>query len=223
MAINNGMIRRIPDTSEIIPPLTRFARNTISTSALWTSAGGGTGAAAMAPAYLLAQTGTTAGSTIVSRIVLAGLNPGGTIFHANFAKRLIYSGTVRFGANAAGITKAVQIKASTALGDLVAVGIGVKVDGTVLYGESFGVSRGEVVLANPVAQVEYSLVIDHDPQKGVITWYINGAIAGTQTDADKIPNASTGATTYLLATARNGATTTNATLYITPPDIYVQI
>jgi len=118
----------------------------------------------------------------------------------------------------------VQLKQGSLAGGLVAQGIGIRIgdDGAnphsadrKLYGESYGSGGSDEVvdLGTTLAHAtEYTIGIHHKPGNWVM-WYVNGALAGTQSDTDHVPIGFAGATTFYVVSADKAGTDPDAVTY----------
>lgn len=175
----------------------------------------GTGSYAADGTTASVRSGATASSTALAYISTYGLVSSAAQWGPDFTKRTILEFALSPQLGDAATIRYFQMGAyATAgtYGDLAALGIGVKMTGLAMVGESFGTERGEVALGNMVDET-YIVVIDHNPAAGRIDWFVNGVLKGSQTTAAKIPNATAAGVSRIVAAVGNGDTEGDARLY----------
>jgi len=182
----------------------------------WTSTLVGSGAFNGYPTYGRVRTGVTASSSSHLSALLLGASAAGVTADAiTFTKKLAIMFMVSRNTSDTEAVTYVQIKAATTIADLVAAGIGIKINNFTLLGESYGSARGEVNLSTTMASFEaYPILILFDPASKV-EWYVRGALAGTQSTAANLPSGNPNAQVNI--SIKNGATGgVQAELYISP-------
>ena len=149
------------------------------------------------------RTGTTANSSSGRICIPVGLNRGDfTVGATDFSKKLIWLfGIFRVNSDPEAVAW-LQLKNSTAMGDLAQTGIGVRVDNYAVTGEAYGSARGTLSLGTLTDKRVTRVKVVHIPGNRVEFW-VNNVLIGSLTGT-AVP---TGAPTcWLLHQIENGAT-----------------
>lgn len=226
--IGQGMIieGNIPQDPAYITDLaTRGTYINIPTNNGFSETKVGTGKVAQKPFELTVYTGT---GTNVQNIAVAYCQAFGLCtasYSRNFTSfsiphELIFNYTATCSDEA--VVRRVQFKGSRAEGALSTRGIGIRVNNFTMIGESFGTKLGEVNLSKTLSDNKPVQVrIVHVP--GVkIEWWVDGTLAGTQTDTAKIPMGLSDMI-YFVHSIASGVpgSGTNAQAYVSAPKIWV--
>ncbi len=155
--------------------------------------------------YVEVGTGVTASSTAVKSQPMAGLNPANAHWvYIDWRKPLYMGFWVARTTSEAETHAYVQLKDSNAYGQLAQFGIGIEIVNLTLSGESYGTVRGTTGSVLMTSTYPYWVWIEHDPVNGLINWYVNGVLIGTETTSTHIPNSSAGAQDLANAAIGNG-------------------
>lgn len=210
-----------PHLAESLPVLLKGGNLLhVPTNAGWTAVVTGSGATEQAVFYLNVNTGNTANSSALLRVVTEGFHRDIADAYAwDWAKKayLVFN-YIRDDSCATGIAR-FQLKGVNTIGALAAKGIGLRVDNLALVGESYGTELGEVDLATTLALLKiYQIAIVFYPGSK-IEWYVNGVLKGTQSTSAKIPTGNI-PDSYLVHSAENGATAAHFLSRILHPKIW---
>jgi hypothetical protein len=154
-------------------------------------------------AYHDVRTGTTANSSCGQTCDAYGLNGGDVgILSVDFSKKLIWMFGISRRYSDPEVVAWLQLKTSTAVGDLAGTGIGVRVDNYAVTGEAYGSARGTLSLGTLTDNRVMWVKIVHIPGNRVEFW-VNNVLIGSLTGT-AVP---TGAPTcYILHQIKNGST-----------------
>lgn len=170
----------------------------------WTTAVTGSGSVSQDPRRRLLGTGTTASSSALARSNPFELSRGDVTI--NYARRVLFAFGIRRANSDAEAVSYVQIKIASTHGDLAAVGMGIKVTNYTAVGESYGTARGVTsTLSTITDQAITFFVLDFDPGRGVIDFYVNGVLQQTQSTAANLPSGSQNSS-QVVSSVANGAT-----------------
>jgi hypothetical protein len=156
--------------------------------------------------YLGAVTGNTAQSNAAGYVNAYMLAPSSTTYSQMSFQTCPYTFTFsleRHDDMAASdeITR-FQIKNPAEIDELTSVGLGVYTIGNVLYGESYGTTRGQVELTTVASAKMYNIKIVVTPNERV-DFFVNGILEGSITTASQLPVAL--GSPRLWISAQNGA------------------
>lgn len=183
----------------------------IETASGWTATNVGTGGSAQAPYGLYLYTGTTANSSALlylpSGQFSQNANQGGNTHAVDWTKKLLWMFDVTRSPSEAETVVYVQLKPAITIGQMAGKGIGLTIANLAMSSESYGSARGSASLGVTMTSGYINHVaILHDPATPQILWYVNGALAYTETTSANIPQAiEAAADTLLVVSIANGA------------------
>lgn len=183
----------------------------IPTNAGWTAIVTGSGATLQLPSRLTINTGATASSTALLRQQLAGFGLGAAGLRLDWRNKLVLVFQVRRATTDAEVVARVQLKETTAIGQMAERGFGLEVANFAMTGESYGTARGAVDLGTSLTDnVLTQIVIVHEPAIPRIEWYTaesgQGVLRGTQSTAANMPSVLGTVDMTLIVSIARGAT-----------------
>jgi len=177
----------------------------IPTAAGWSGSHAGSGSGTQSPSCNFTHTGTTADSRGLLYTAVWGFGQSVANFASlNFSKKLYLVFNYAREVTEAAATARVQLKSATTEGALGERGIGIRVEGFSLYGESFGteiesVSLGTTLISTGAVQIAIVLY-----PAAKVEWYVNGVLKAVQTTLSKIPSGTAAIGTSLVHSIVNG-------------------
>jgi hypothetical protein len=157
------------------------------------------------------STGGTGSSVSKLTGLISGLNRGFTPpFGVEYGRRIQMSFIISRLNTVANAVGYIQLKTTTNVGDLAAVGIGVKIENYTLTGESYGTARQTLALGTLTDNTAVEITIIVESTAGIVQFYVNGEYVDELTGT-ALPTNSTN-TNYLVVSLTNGATAAAALL-----------
>ena len=194
-----------PDSKWLLDQLlSEYAVKHIPSYAGWVASNAGSGLAAQEAFNLYVQTGTTPSSQGLFSAAARFLNVAGRTFYLiNFDKRIELSFWFsRENSDPESVAR-VQLKSVNKEGALTNKGVGIEIDNTTVYGESYGTARGTVSLGTITLFRTVYVKIVHIPGQRVEFW-LNNALVGTLT-GNYVPSGET-TDSFLVVSIINGPT-----------------
>jgi hypothetical protein len=219
IAARRGHVHPMPSMGDILPYMAGHYLH-LPTNAGWTSTLTGTGSAAMEPSRLYVYVQATATSSAMLSCPLQGMSEGIAAANINWDKAIVFQFGMMRTTSDSGTIGRIMLRVDAATGDPTGVCMGIKVSNLTLYGESYGSVLGDLDLSTTLTTgLVYGITIVLVP--GVsISWYVNGALAGTQSTANKLPSGSASAC-YAVCSEVRTVTTANASLGLYHPQLWV--
>lgn len=149
----------------------------------------GTATYSYTPVYMAIGSGATANSVGIAKCYPGFM--GNALSNFDFSKKMLMTFMAGVTAEVATAIAHFQVRSwpfDDAYGNLSGLGLGIKISGLSVVGESYGASgRAEVALGNLIAAKPTLFNIEHDPTIPAIKWYKGGELVGVQTTPGYIP------------------------------------
>ena len=191
----------------------------IPTAAGWTETVTGAGATYQQPMRNYVVIGDTNAGSALLYAAAFGFNIGGHYGYMNWGKHLFLIFNYTIYDTEASLTRRIQLKETSALGQLAQKGVGFQVVNLAMTGEAYGTERGTVSLGNieEVADPIYKqiqVVIELDPGVAV-NFYINRSLVDSIITTAQIPSGVGAAGLYLVHSIdRSGGGATNVSSFL---------
>lgn len=212
----NAVLRRM---------LTLGPQGNYTTSGSWVTATANGGGTDLRVGRNVLSTNTTANASALAYINGLGLSVGDADA-INWDKRVLVAVVYRRNTSESETVAYVQLKTATTHGALGAVGVGLTVNNLTLVGTAYGTELGTTAtLATLTTADAVLVVIDHDPARAVVDFWLKSAVAtaatkaATISTAAQIPTGQTANIIFMHSVANGASGGTNAISILGPIEI----